>query len=271
MEVIALQSGSNGNCIFVESDGVRLLFDAGISGRQAELRLAASGRNIADVQALVISHEHRDHASGMGIYQRKFGLPIHVSRPTLRAANASSRLGELRDVRHFDSGSTLRFDHVTVETIPTPHDAVDGVGFIIDDGESRLGILTDLGHVFSGLIDAVRTLDALIIESNYDSALLAAGYYPQMLKRRIEGPGGHLSNDDSAHLLQTAGCRRLQWVCLGHLSEDNNHPELAAASHRRAIGTQLPLVVASRWAATEVMHVSPRSTYSKPLPELATG
>ena len=255
MEVIALQSGSNGNCVYVESDGIRLLFDAGISGKRAEERLAGCGRDIREVDALIISHDHRDHASGMGIYQRKFDLPIHVSRPTLQAASESSRLGTLREVHHFQAGGSLSFEHVTVETIPTPHDAVDGVGFVVDDGTRRVGILTDLGHNFGGLVDVVQSLDAVILESNYDAQLLAASAYPQMLKTRISGHGGHLSNDDAAGLLQAAGCSRLQWVCLGHLSQENNHPELAATTHRRAIGVELPLVVASRTGATDVLCV----------------
>lgn len=251
MEVIALQSGSNGNCIYVEADGVRLLFDAGISGRQAQQRLAGCGREITEVEALIISHDHSDHASGMGIYQRKFGLPVYVSEPTLRAANRSLRLGALADVRHFQSGAALKFGHVTVETIPTPHDAADGVGFVVDDGRHRVGILTDLGHAFAGLVDIVRSLDGLIIESNYDADLLATGRYSPSLRSRIRGPGGHLSNDESAALLLAAGCGRLQWICLGHLSEENNHPELAAEAHRRTIGGQLPLRVASRTRATD--------------------
>lgn len=253
MEVISLQSGSNGNCTYVESDGVRLLLDAGISGRQAQLRLAAQGRDITEVQGLIISHDHRDHACGMGIYHRKFGLPVYVSELTLRVASRTNRIGALSDVRHFRAGEVLRFEHVAVETIPTPHDAADGVGFVVDDGRHRVGILTDLGHVFAGLQGIVASLDAVVIESNYDTAMLAAGSYPPMLKRRIGGPGGHLSNDESAGLLRAAGCGRLQWACLAHLSEENNHPELAAETHRRIVGTQLPLSVAARTRAGEVL------------------
>src|SRR5690606_22562954 len=98
-------------------------------------------------------------------------------------------------------------------------------------------------------------LDALVLESNHDERLLTSGLYPDMLKRRIQGPTGHLSNDESAALLHSAGCGRLQWVCLGHLSEENNYPELAAATHRRRVGSQLPLTVASRTAATEVLSI----------------
>jgi phosphoribosyl 1,2-cyclic phosphodiesterase len=254
MEVIALQSGSNGNCIYVESDGVRLLFDAGISGRLAQTRLAAHGRDIENVDALVISHDHRDHSSCLGVFQRKFGLPVHVTPGTLTVAGKKEKLGPLSDVRYFTAGSALRFGHVTVETIRTPHDAVDGVAFVVDDGKKRLGILTDLGHAFDGLAAVIRTLDAVLIESNHDTDMLARGPYPDSLKRRIGGRQGHLSNIESAELLRVAG-NRLKWACLAHLSEDNNDPNLAVDTHVRMSGERRPIFVASRYGATGVLEV----------------
>lgn len=187
MEVITLQSGSNGNCIYVETSGVRLLFDAGISGVQAEKRLAAHGRDIRNVDALIISHDHSDHTSGMGVFQRKFGIPIHVSKKTLQTTMQKSRIGLIENVEHFRSGSTLHFGQVQVETICTPHDASDSVAFIVDDGVSRLGILTDIGHLYQELEFVMSTLDAVILESNYDPRMLHDGPYPEQLKKRISG------------------------------------------------------------------------------------
>ena len=254
MEVIALQSGSNGNCTYVESHGVRLLFDAGISGKQAQARLAAHGRDIENVHALVVSHDHRDHSRCLGCYQRKFGLPVNVTRGTLTVASKKEKLGLLSDVRYFRAGSALRFGKVTVETIPTPHDAVDGVAFVVDDGIRRLGIMIDLGHPFAGLVSSMKTLDAVVIENNHDSEMLTNGPCPESLKRRIRGRHGHLSNDDSTRLLRAAG-NRLKWACLAHLSGDNNDPGLAVDTHRRVLGWQLPLFVASRYEATDVLEV----------------
>jgi len=255
MRVIALQSGSNGNCVYVEARGVRLLFDAGISGKQAEQRLAACGTDIRRVDALLISHDHADHVRCAGIYQRKFGLPICVTRETLRAAAAAYDLGEIADVRPFRRGTTLRFDGVSVETVPTAHDGTDGAAFVVDDGRRRLGILTDLGHVFAGLDELVGSLDAVVIERNYDPDMLEGGPYPAFLKRRIRGPGGHISNVESAELLLAAAGRRMKWAALAHLSEQNNDPNLALRTHRRIGGRRFPLHVASRYRAT-------------PLPEL---
>ncbi len=255
MKVISLQSGSNGNCIYVEANHVRLLFDAGISGRQAELRLAAHGRDICDVHALLITHDHRDHIRCAGVFHRKFGLPVYATRRTLEAANMYHDLGPMTEVVHFQAGDGLLFDQVCVEAIPTPHDGADGVAFVVDDGRHRLGILTDLGHVFDGLEDVVRSLDAVVLESNYDPVMLAQGSYPDFLKERIRGPGGHLSNDESADLLSCAGSRRLRWACLAHLSAENNTPELALDVHRRVLGYGLPLYVASRYEVGQVLEI----------------
>lgn len=252
MVVIPLQSGSTGNSIYVEARGVRLLFDAGISGRQARLRLAAYGRDIRQVDALLISHNHADHIRCAGIYHRKFGLPVYVTARTFRAAAAGCSLGPIGDVRHFRAGAVLRFGKVSVETLPTPHDGADGVGFLVDDGRRRLGILTDLGHVFSGLDAAVGSLDAVLIESNYDPDMLAGGPYPAVLQRRIRGPGGHISNDEAAELLAAAAGARMKWACLGHLSEQNNSPDLALRTHRGVLAERFPLYVASRYAAVDL-------------------
>ena len=254
MQVISLQSGSNGNCVYVETEGVKLLLDAGISGLQAQRRLALHGRDIRGVDAVVISHDHVDHCRSMGILHRKFALPIHVTVDTYQAA-ARYGLGEIAALCHFRSGQTLRFGKVAVETIPTPHDGVDGVAFVVNDGCRRLGILTDLGHVFHGLAEVLESLDAVLLESNYDPEMLADGPYPVWLKERIRGPGGHISNVESAELLQKTASKRMQWACLAHLSQDNNTPAVALRTHRRIVGGELPLLVAGRHEASDVLEV----------------
>jgi phosphoribosyl 1,2-cyclic phosphodiesterase len=254
MHVISLQSGSNGNCIYVEAGGVKLLFDAGISGIQAKQRLARHGRDIAAVDALLISHDHADHARSMGVYHRKFGMPVYTTAKTHQAADRYG-LGPIEDLRHFTAGETLQFGPVTVETVATPHDGVDGVLFVVDDGTHRLGVLTDLGHVFSNLADVIRSLDAVLLESNYDPEMLANGPYSAFLKKRIEGPGGHISNIEAADVLKSNASERLQWACLAHLSGDNNTAALAIATHRRILGERLPILLASRYRASDVMEV----------------
>jgi phosphoribosyl 1,2-cyclic phosphodiesterase len=254
MRIISLQSGSNGNCIYVEAGGIKLLFDAGISGKQVKERLSLHNRDVADVDAVLISHDHVDHSRSMGILHRKFDLPVYVTAKTFHAANRYD-LGEIEDLRHFRSGETIQIGNVAVETIPTPHDGVDGVVFVVDDGKHRLGILTDLGHVFTGLGDVIASLDAVLLESNFDPGMLENGSYPDFLKKRIMGSGGHISNIESAELLQAAASKRMKWACLAHLSHDNNTPALALRTHRKILGDRLPIYVATRYRASDVMEI----------------
>ena len=255
MQVISLNSGSNGNCTYVQAGDLQLLIDAGISGRKAETRLAGRGHSIRDVDALLVTHDHRDHAGCMGIFNRKFGLPVHVTDKTLFTARSHYRVGPIDDVRPYQAGETLQLEGLTVETIPTPHDCADGVVFVLDDGHHRLGILTDLGHLFDGLAEIVASLDAVLLESNYDPRMLEDGFYPESLKQRIRGPQGHLSNDDAASLLRDAASPRLKWVCLAHLSEHNNSPRQALVTHQRILEDRFPIHVAPRHEATEILEV----------------
>ncbi|MFH1746522.1 MAG: MBL fold metallo-hydrolase [Planctomycetota bacterium] len=253
MLTCSLQSGSNGNAIYVEAGDVRLLFDAGISGKQAQQRLAAHGRDIRAIDALILSHDHSDHVRCAGIYQRKFGLPIYMSRATQRAIWCD--LGQVRDIRYFRSGESLSFGAVTVHTIRTPHDAVDGVAFIVEHDGRYLGILTDLGHPFDALAQTLPDLDAAYLESNYDPHMLATGGYPPYLKARISGKGGHLSNHEAAQLVQVCGARRPRWIALAHLSAENNEPELALQTHRDLLGTDYALHLASRYEVSDLLSV----------------
>ena len=241
MFVLPLQSGSSGNCIYVEAGGARLLFDAGISAARAQQRLQEHGRDLARVDAVIISHDHSDHVASVGVLARRFGMAVHITEATRGAAIA--KLGEATPWREFRSGEAIRVGGATIETISTPHDAADGSVFVVDDGVHRLGILTDFGHVFAWLPGIVETLDAVYLESNYDDELLRAGPYPAFLKQRIAGPGGHISNVESADLIGLHG-KKLRWACLAHLSETNNSAKLALDTHRRRYGDALPLQVA---------------------------
>jgi phosphoribosyl 1,2-cyclic phosphodiesterase len=253
MIAFSLQSGSNGNCIYVEAGNISLLFDAGINGIQAEKKLAARGRSIRDVDAVIISHDHGDHVRHAGIFQRKYGLPLYITQQTFDTAVKRHPLGILNDVRHFQSDGVISFENVSVQAIPTPHDSADGAAFVITAGQKRLGIMTDLGHVFDGLEDVVSTLDAVFIESNYDPVMLAKGPYPAFLKKRIKGPEGHLSNIESAELLRAASRGGLKWACLAHLSEQNNKPSLAIETHRRLLHPRIPIYIASRYAPSDIL------------------
>lgn len=235
MEVIALQSGSSGNCVFVRSGETQLLLDAGISGRKAESRLAEMGHEIRDCQAVILSHEHSDHICGVGTFHRKFGLPVFANSRTWNAVRSKPTTGCIGNPNRFVTGKPFRIGSLRIDSLRTPHDAIESVCFVIEDVQSgeRFGLLTDLGHVFRGLKKMIASLDALLLESNYDEEMLRSGPYPQRLKNRISGPRGHISNSDAAQLLDDCDTSNLQWVCLGHLSGENNSPEVALATHAR--------------------------------------
>lgn len=252
MQTFSLQSGSNGNSFYVETDGVRLLFDAGISGRCAMQRMEAHGRRIRDVQALFLSHDHIDHVRCAGVYHRLFGIPLYCTAGTHRVIRG--QIGPIRNLQLFSAGQTLHFGCVRVHTIPTPHDAADGVAFVVESESRRLGIFTDLGHPFVGLGETLDGCDAAYLESNYDPVMLDNGSYPAHLKVRIRGAGGHLSNEEAAELLAARG-RRPRWIALAHLSEENNSPTVALQTHRRRLGEDYPLHIAGRHAVSPLLSV----------------
>ncbi len=247
----SLQSGSNGNSIYVETADARLLFDAGISGKQAKLRMDQNGRDINKVHALIISHDHNDHIRCAGIYHRKFNIPLYVTRRTLGAAK---NLGTISQIHHFNAGQMLSFGRTKVHTLPTPHDGVDGVAFVVEKGSKRLGIFTDLGHVFEELPEWLDSVDAAFLESNYDPQLLQTGDYPAWLKKRIVGQRGHLSNPEAATLARQC-CGRLKKLFLAHLSEHNNTPELALKLAQTKADGKYQVELAPRFGPGPVLKV----------------
>ncbi len=252
MKALSLQSGSSGNCIYVEAGGVKLLFDAGVSGIKAERRLRDHGIDIRDVTAVLVSHNHWDHMASAGIFHRKYGLDVFATKGSFNAACRQRDLGKFREVNLFEPGEPLAFDGVRVETIPTPHDGVDGVCFVVESSEKRVGVLTDLGYPFERLAETIGTLDGVFLESNYDPEMLRTGPYPPFLKKRITGEGGHISNIEAAELIRCNG-DRLKWACLSHLSGENNTPEVALQTARQIVGDALPFSVAFRDRAGEVL------------------
>ncbi|MBU8923257.1 MAG: MBL fold metallo-hydrolase [Bacteroidales bacterium] len=253
MKAVSLQSGSNGNCIYVETDDVRILLDAGISGIKAENRLKTIGRDIRDIDCVVISHDHSDHTRCAGIFSRKYDLNVWMTPTTYSTVDSRGFCGLFRNLSHFNAGESVRFGKTVIETFPTPHDGVDGVAFVVDDSRNRLGVLTDLGHVFDGLQELIMGLDGVFLESNYDVSMLENGPYPAFLKKRITGDGGHISNIEAAGLLLPAFSQKLKWASLAHLSEQNNDPQTAIDTHRDVLGNNVELSVASRYRVSSLL------------------
>ncbi len=248
----SLQSGSNGNSFYVETNDVRLLFDAGISARSSKQRLAEHERDIRDVEAVIISHNHSDHIKHAGVLHRRFSLPLYMTPGAWHASRG--KLGIVNDVRLFEAGDCLQFGSTTVQTVPTAHDGIDGVAFVISSINNKLGIFTDLGHRFEGIEKWITELDAVYLESNYDDEMLTNGPYPHWLKNRIRGDGGHLSNTEAAQLVDDSA-QELQLLILSHLSEHNNSPEIALATARDILGKGFPIAMAHRGQVSEMFTV----------------
>ncbi len=221
--VTVLASGSAGNTLLLESDGDRVLVDAGLSADAIERALASVGVQPGMLNAILLTHEHDDHARGAGPFGRLAGIPIFANAATLAAAG-KALAGT--PVRPFDTGRPFEVGRFVATAFPVPHDAAEPVGFTIEAGGRRIMVATDLGSADEPLERHLAEADLIVLESNYDLGLLHVSDYPWFLKNRILSGRGHLSNDAAARALaRTAGRRRM--ICLAHLSEVNNLAALA--------------------------------------------
>ena len=228
-----LGSGSGGNATLVEGGGARVLLDAGLGPRQLAERLESSGVDPASLDAVFVSHEHGDHARGAAAFSARWGVPLALTRGTFRAAGlAAAKLPAWVEIA---PGETRTIRRLAVRAVAVPHDAAAPLAFVVSAGASSLGHATDLGHLGRGLVEALRGCDAVLVESNYDPAMLRDGPYPWSLKERILGPFGHLSNEDVGRLLRRGLGEACRTVVLAHLSQKNNHPELALQAAEEAL------------------------------------
>jgi len=221
-----LGSGSRGNCAYLETDQVRLLIDAGFSGKQIRQRLATIGRTPETLNGILLTHEHSDHATGLKVIAGKLGIPLYANRLTLDAV--SSQAKSTFQGKIFQTGCAFDIGDVTVETFSIPHDAQDPVGFLLRTESVSIGFLTDLGHATGMVLDRLRPANALILETNYDTQLLQADTKrPWSIKQRIMSRHGHLSNEAAAKVAEALISDHLSHIYMAHLSRDCNQPELA--------------------------------------------
>ena len=228
MRFTALGSGSEGNALIIEHGATRLLLDCGLGLRETERRLALRGLSARELTAIIVTHEHADHIGGVDKLACKYDLPVWASFGTLNGApHISTRLPRLCP---FDSHDSFSIQDIEVQPFVVPHDAREPTQFVFSDGQHRLGVLTDTGHSTPHIEAMLSGLDALILECNHDSEMLANGRYPPSLKARVGGRFGHLSNAQAADLLGRLDCNRLQHLIAAHLSQHNNLPALAQAA-----------------------------------------
>jgi phosphoribosyl 1,2-cyclic phosphodiesterase len=214
--------------------------DNGLSGKELYRRLDLVGLDPTRIEAVLVSHEHRDHILGVGVVARKLHLPVYITEETYD--RVAPVLGSVK-CRPLAAGRDLRIGELSIHPFSVSHDAVDPVGFTFTNARSKLGLATDLGVSTALVKEHLAECGALIIEANHDPQMLMDGPYPWETKRRVRGRQGHLSNDDSAELLEAVFHRDLTKVVLAHLSETNNRPELALDRVREVLRRRTTEVV----------------------------
>ncbi len=255
-----LFSGSSGNAVYVAGPDAEFLIDAGVSCARIVDEMKTIGADPKNISAILITHEHIDHVRGAGIFARKFGATVYATAGTWGAMR--QKMGEIPAelVRVIEAERDFFLGGMNIQPFGTPHDAAESVGYVVSvPGGARFALATDIGCVKTGWMNAVSGASAILLESNYDPGMLRAGKYPYELKKRIMSRRGHLSNDDAAEAaiaLVRGGTRR---VVLGHLSKENNFPELALKSCLSALerdgAPDSEVTVARRDGATGVFSV----------------
>ena len=252
-----LGSGSAGNSALVATDHCKILIDGGLSARQIVLRLEQGGVTPEQLDGVLLTHEHGDHVCGLEVLCRKLDIPIYANSQTAEAVRYDCSLDRHRNWRIFRTGAEFKICDVVVQTFPVPHDAVDPVGFAFYAGSSGLGFITDLGYATKMIVERLRHVHTLVIETNHDEKLLQKDTHrPWPVKQRIQSRHGHLSNNAAATVIEQLLPGKIDRVVLGHLSRDCNTPELALQTVRDALNKagkiDTELFCAAQW------EVSPR-------------
>jgi phosphoribosyl 1,2-cyclic phosphodiesterase len=234
----SLGSGSKGNCLVAEAGGSRVIIDCGLSPRETSRRLARLGLAPADLDAVLVTHEHADHVGHAYPFAAQHALPVYLTHGTRRAQEDGGAAADGVTLRPIEGQQAFAVGALRVEPFTVPHDAREPVQFVIGDGARRLGALTDLGTSTAHVEAMLSGCDALVLETNHDLDLLWGGDYPKWLKERIGGPFGHLDNASSGRLLAALDRSRLKHVIAAHLSAQNNTAELARAALAAALGCE---------------------------------
>ncbi len=235
MQLHILASGSTGNAIYLKIGGASILVDAGISARRIEKGLRAVGVEPTELDAILLTHEHSDHVSGLPVFTRKFKAPVYARRRTWDAFQPAHHVEA--DYRR-ELGGRLEIGDVRIEPFAISHDAAEPVGFNFFYGDLKCVVATDMGCVSERVEQDIALADVMVFESNHDVAMLRNGPYPEHLKKRILGTRGHLSNLETARCLARMKKKCGMHVFLAHLSQHNNCPDLALSTVGKVLEQQ---------------------------------
>ncbi len=235
LRIVSLFSGSKGNCTLIDTGRTRLLVDVGGSAKAITDGLAGLGYGLADVDAILITHEHTDHTHALPVLLKKQPIPVHITVPSARKLCPQPEPHvEACLVKHPAEFSVV-FGDCVAEAFLAPHDSVCCVGYRITCESRSVGIATDLGYVTQRVYDRLLGCEAVVLESNHDRTMVKQGPYPPALKERILSGGGHLSNDDCAKVAKALAKEGTKALLLAHLSQENNTPEVALQAVRPAV------------------------------------
>lgn len=265
MRLCSIASGSSGNCIYVGTDATHLLVDVGISCKKTVAGLNELGIDGRDIDGILITHEHADHISGLGVISRKYGIPIYATRGTIDAIQGTSTLGKIDDAlfNEVSADRKITVKDITINPMTISHDAAEPVAYRFQYGTKKMAVVTDLGTYDEYTVESLKGMDALFVEANHDVNMLQVGPYPYYLKQRILGKKGHLSNEMSGKLISELLNDGVRSIGLGHLSKENNLAELAFETVRLEIAmsdtpykaNDFPIYVAKRQELSKLVEI----------------
>lgn len=263
MRFLSIASGSSGNCVYVGAENTHILVDSGISGKRVEAGLNKNDITTKEVNGILITHEHSDHISGLGVLARRWHIPIYATKETLAEIRNTASLGRIEEELYHEivPDQEFQIQDIRIRPFSISHDAVNPVGYRFFHGNCSVAVATDMGMYDAYTVENLKGLDAILLEANHDVRMLETGSYPYLLKQRILGDYGHLSNECSGRLLNEVIHDGMKYIILGHLSKENNFEELAYETVKLEIamgdnpytGSEFPIEIAKRDRALEMI------------------
>jgi len=256
LKFCSLYSGSSGNSSFIQSENINILVDAGVSGKKIVDALASINIAVENISAILVTHEHSDHTQSISTLSKKYNIPVYANKKTWEAMKDKKEKISKDNICYFNNNKSFKLSDITILPFDIPHDAANPCGFTISDFNSKISIATDIGHMTTSIIDNIKNSNFLLLEANYEPDVLKCSSYPFHLKERIASPIGHLSNIEAGKTINYLSDFGVKNIMLGHLSNENNFPELAYKSVLEQIENKdLNLSVANRFSPSKFFNV----------------
>lgn len=261
LKFCSLYSGSSGNSLFVQSNNTKILIDCGTSAKKIETALDNIDIDITDIDAILVTHEHSDHIQGLGTISKKHDIPVFANCETWEAMENQRNKMTSNNIKTFENNTEFHIGNLQIVPFSTPHDAVNPCGFSICSGTKKISIATDLGHIDENIFSNIKDSKFMLLEANYEPEILKVSNYPYSLKQRIAGPHGHLSNIEAGKTISNLFGKELKEVMLGHLSKENNFPEMAYKTvaeeliHNNIDTNDIKISVANRLAPSKIVTI----------------